>query len=144
MLLSEAGKYEQNSALVAIDSDGPAHHAFVILTGMEHGTRGRQWLSGAPLVLVLAANFLYFVVARGQIPPLPAGYPMLCSLGVVLVAAAAVLIPNAVVRTGAACLLGIAGFLGIASVGMFYLPAAIAAALAAQATPRGKNGQEEP
>ncbi|HKD60430.1 MAG TPA: hypothetical protein VKB47_08205 [Terracidiphilus sp.] len=132
------------TALVAIDSCGWLHNAFVILTGMEHGTNGKEWFSAAPLVLVLAADLLFFVVAGGQIPPLPAGYPMLCSLGVVLVAAAAVLIPNAVVRTGAAFLLGIAGFLGAFSAGIFYLPAAIAAALAAQATPRGKNGQEEP
>ena len=103
---------------------------------MNHVTKQKPWLSAAPLVLVLAADFLYFVVWGGQIAPLPAGYRDLIPFGVVLVAAAAVMIPNAAVRTGAAVVIGIVGFFGFASIGMFYLPAAFAAALVAHGTPR--------
>jgi hypothetical protein len=58
---------------------------------------------------------------------------------VVLTAAAAVMIPNAAVRTGAAFVLGICVFLGILTIVVFYVPAAIAAALAAYATPRKRE-----
>jgi hypothetical protein len=89
------------------------------------------WIGTIPLLLVTVAGALVL----GMIVPATNTEPsqrLMIFLGVTVIVAASVMVPNSVVRSAAAILLTLAAIVGAASIGLFYLPAIAAAVYAAR------------
>lgn len=94
-----------------------------------------------PLLLVVAADVVFFSLFPEAAPPGADRVQMIGRLAAVAAVAGLAIVPNQTVRTTVAALLLLVAFLAGMTIGMFYLPAVAAAAVAAGRRPTHSAGR---